>query len=83
MAGRRGSNLIPKPNDDDLLDLMTRQELMAMTGLTEETLCRLDALGLGPPMLRFGTRAIRYPRALARQWVREQIEKNRQRINRQ
>jgi predicted DNA-binding transcriptional regulator AlpA len=52
--------------------LVTRQQLAKEFNTTEETLCRMDAEGIGPPFVRLGKRMIRYRRCDIDAWLAQQ-----------
>ena len=51
---------------------LTTRQLAAELAITERTLERYRALGLGPPYARLNGRLIRYAREDVRRWIKDQ-----------
>ena len=52
------------------LRLLNRREAAALIGTSEKTLKRWEAVGKGPPVLRFGKRMARYTVLGLREWLK-------------
>ncbi len=52
------------------LRLLSRKEAAQLIGTSEKTLKRWEALGKGPPVLRFGKRMARYTVLGLREWLK-------------
>ena len=56
------------------LRLLNRREAAQLIGTSEKTLKRWEALGKGPPVLRFGKRMSRYTVLGLREWLKAVTE---------
>lgn len=53
--------------------MLTINEVADLLGVARQTLAAMREDGTGPPWLRVGSRAIRYPSAALEDWIEESV----------